>query len=72
LVLDVNMPGMDGFDVLMRLRADTHTRDIPVILLTARQQEEDVMRGFGYGAADYVIKPFKPTELAARVSRLVG
>ncbi len=72
LVLDVNMPGMDGFDVLMRLRADTHTRDIPVILLTARQQEEDVMRGFGYGAADYVVKPFKPTELAARVSRLVG
>jgi two-component system cell cycle response regulator DivK len=71
LVLDINMPRMDGFDVLMRLRGDAHTRNIPVILLTGRRQEEDVMRGFGYGAADYVIKPFNPTELAARVSRLI-
>ena len=71
LVLDINMPGMDGFDVLMRMRKDTHTQDIPVILLTARNQEDDVMRGFGYGATDYVIKPFNPSELAARVSRLI-
>lgn len=71
LVLDINMPGMDGFDVLVRMRMDMHTRNIPVILLTARRQEDDVMRGFGYGAADYVIKPFNPTELAARVSRLI-
>jgi CheY-like chemotaxis protein len=71
LVLDINMPGMDGFNVLMRMRKDTHTQNIPVILLTARNQEDDVMRGFGYGAADYVIKPFNPTELAARVSRLI-
>jgi two-component system cell cycle response regulator DivK len=71
LVLDINMPGMDGFDVLAHMREDTHTRNIPVILLTARSQENDVLRGFGYGAADYIIKPFNPTELAARVSRLV-
>lgn len=71
LVLDINMPGMDGFDVLMRMRMDRHIRDTPVILLTARRQEDDIMRGFGYGAADYVIKPFNPTELAARVSRLI-
>jgi two-component system cell cycle response regulator DivK len=71
LVLDINMPGMDGFDVLMRMRMDIRTRDIPVILLSARTQEGDVMRGFGYGAADYVMKPFNPTELAARVSRLI-
>jgi two-component system, cell cycle response regulator DivK len=71
LVLDINMPGLDGFDVLMRMRSDVHSRHIPVILLTGRQQEDDVMRGFGYGAADYVIKPFNPTELAARVSRLI-
>lgn len=71
LVLDINMPGMDGFDVLVRMRMDTRTRDIPVILLSARRQEDDVMRGFGYGAADYVMKPFNPTELAARVSRLI-
>jgi DNA-binding response OmpR family regulator len=72
LVLDVNMPGMDGFDVLVRMRMDAHIKDIPVILLTARSREEDVMRGFGYGAADYMTKPFSPTELAARVSRLVA
>jgi DNA-binding response OmpR family regulator len=72
VVLDINMPGMDGFDVLVRMRMDMHTRNIPVILLTARQQEEDVMRGFGYGAADYILKPFNPTELAARVSRLIN
>jgi DNA-binding response OmpR family regulator len=72
LVLDVNMPGMDGFDVLMRMRMDAHIKNIPVILLTARSREEDVMRGFGYGAADYMTKPFSPTELAARVSRLVA
>jgi CheY-like chemotaxis protein/HPt (histidine-containing phosphotransfer) domain-containing protein len=71
LVSDINMPGMDGFDVLVRMRMDMHTRNIPVILLSARGQEDDLMRGFGYGAADYVIKPFNPTELAARVSRLI-
>jgi CheY-like chemotaxis protein len=71
LVLDINMPGMDGFDVLVRLRMDMQTRNIPVIVLTARREENDVMRGFGYGAADYVMKPFNPTELAARVSRLI-
>lgn len=71
LILDINMPGMDGFDVLRQMRMDKRTRNIPVVMLTARNQEDDVMRGFGYGAADYVIKPFNPTELAARVSRLI-
>jgi len=71
LVLDINMPGLDGFDVLMRMRTDVHISNIPVILLTARRQEDDIMRGLGYGAADYVIKPFNPTELAARVTRLI-
>jgi len=71
LVLDINMPGMDGFDVLMRMKRDVYTRNIPIILLTACQREEDVMRGFGHGASDYVIKPFNPTELAARVMRLI-
>jgi len=71
LVLDINMPGMDGFDVLLKMKRDVYTRSIPVLLLTARQQEEDVIRGFGHGAADYVIKPFNPAELAARVLRLI-
>jgi len=71
LVLDVNMPQLDGFGVLLRLRMEPATSDIPVVLLTARQQETDVVRGFGYGAADYVVKPFSPVELAARVTRLI-
>jgi two-component system cell cycle response regulator DivK len=71
-VLDVNMPSLNGFEVLSSLRQDPLTRDIRVILLTARQQETDVIRGFGLGADDYVIKPFSPMELIARLKRLIG
>jgi CheY-like chemotaxis protein len=71
-VLDVNMPNRNGFEVLSELRNDPLTRDIRVILLTARQQETDVIRGFGLGADDYVIKPFSPMELIARLKRLLG
>jgi len=68
-VLDVNMPGMDGYEVLAAIRAE----NIParVMLLTARQQESDVIRGFTLGADDYVVKPFSPMELVARIKRLV-
>jgi len=68
-VLDVNMPGMDGFEVLAAIRA----ANIPVrvILLTARQQDHDVLRGFSLGADDYVVKPFNPMELVARLKRLL-
>jgi CheY-like chemotaxis protein len=71
-VLDVNMPNRNGFEVLSELRNDPLTRDVRVILLTARQQETDVIRGFGLGADDYVIKPFSPMELIARLKRLLG
>lgn len=66
-VLDVNMPGMDGYEVLSAVRNE----GIPVrvILLTARQQESDITRGFTLGADDYVVKPFNPSELLARVKR---
>lgn len=70
LVLDINMPGMDGFEVLSKLKDDPLTASIPVLLLTARQQEADVLRGFGLGAEDYVVKPFNPLELLARLKRL--
>jgi len=68
-VLDVNMPEMDGFEVLAAIRAE----NIPVrvILLTARQQDHDVLRGFSLGADDYVVKPFNPLELVARLKRLL-
>jgi DNA-binding response OmpR family regulator len=68
-VLDVNMPGMDGYEVLAAVRQE----DLPVrvLLLTARQQESDVIRGFTLGADDYVVKPFSPMELVARLKRLL-
>lgn len=71
VVLDINMPAMDGFEVLSRIKANPQTKAIPVLLLTARQQEVDVLRGFALEAADYVTKPFNPMELTARISRLV-
>lgn len=70
VIVDVNMPGRDGFEVLAELRGRRATRDVPVLLLTARHQEIDVLRGFDLGAADYVVKPFNPLELAARLKRL--
>ncbi len=71
-VLDVNMPNQSGYEVLASVRNDPLTRDIRVMLLTARQQEADVVRGFGLGADDYVVKPFSPMELIARLKRLLG
>ena len=68
-VLDVNMPGMDGFEVLAAIRAEAIP--VRVLLLTARQQENDVIRGFSLGADDYVVKPFSPMELMARLKRLL-
>jgi len=69
LILDVNMPGMDGFEVLTSLRGNPATARIPVVLLTARQQESDVLKGFSCGASDYITKPFNPMEVTARVAR---
>lgn len=71
-VLDVMMPGLTGFDVTRRLRADPQTVGIPVILLTARAQEADVQEGFAAGADDYLRKPFSPRELSARVQAVLG
>ncbi len=64
VVLDINLPGMDGYEVLQRIRRDFET---PVILVTARQEDEDAILGFGMGADDYVSKPFSPKVLAARI-----
>ncbi|HLN76012.1 MAG TPA: response regulator [Nocardioidaceae bacterium] len=70
-VLDVMMPGMSGFDACRELRADPDLSGIPVILLTARAQEADIEHGFNVGADDYVVKPFSPRELAARVTAVL-
>jgi DNA-binding response OmpR family regulator len=67
IILDVMMPLVDGFAVLGRLRANPDLRTIPVIMLTARGEERDVMSGLQAGAADYIVKPFSLKELLARV-----
>lgn len=66
IVLDVMLPGVDGVEVCRRLRVDAHAT-MPIILLTARGEERDRIGGLGIGADDYVVKPFSPGELVARV-----
>ena len=67
VLLDIMMPGMDGYEVCRRLKANPDLAHIPVIFLTAKSQTNDVIHGFSLGAADYVSKPFRPEELRARV-----
>jgi len=71
VILDVMMPGMTGFEVLEAIKTDAALKSIPVIMLTARGQEDDTVRGINLGAADYITKPFRPAELLARVKRLI-
>lgn len=68
ILLDVMMPKMDGYEVCRYLRLHEKTKDIPIIFLTAKTNEEDVIQGFEAGGQDYVAKPFHPSELLARVS----
>jgi two-component system alkaline phosphatase synthesis response regulator PhoP len=70
VVLDVMMPKMDGFEVLKRLQANPETRDIPVIMLTAKAQDVDVFRGWSSGVSAYLTKPFNPLELITFVKRI--
>ena len=71
VVLDLMLPGIDGYEVLTRLRQNERTATIPVILLTAKREEEERLRGFEVGADDYVTKPFSPRELVLRVQALL-
>ena len=67
VVLDLMLPGMDGLDVCRALRADRATAAVPIIMLTARAEEQDRIRGLELGADDYLAKPFSPSELVARI-----
>jgi len=71
VVLDLLLPGMDGLEVCRRLRADLATADLPVLMLTARDDETDLLVGLGVGADDYLTKPFSPRELVARLRALL-
>jgi len=66
-VLDLMLPGMDGLEVTRVLKSDPHTRSIPIIMLTAKGEEADIVAGLELGADDYVTKPFSPRVLTARV-----
>jgi DNA-binding response OmpR family regulator len=71
VILDIGLPGLDGFGVLKCLREDRSLRDIPVLVLTARNSSRDVGVAIGLGAKDYMSKPFDDQRLLTRVARLV-
>jgi two-component system alkaline phosphatase synthesis response regulator PhoP len=72
LVLDKVMPKCDGFEVVRALREDPRTRAIPIVMLTERSSEDDVLGGLRLGVEEYMPKPFSPRELSARVQRVLA
>lgn len=71
VVLDVNMPGLDGWELCDILRRQSHTRDVPVLFLTGRTDVRDQITAMQVGGSDYVTKPFRPEELRAKVETWV-
>ena len=71
IVLDWMLPAVDGLEICRRLKSDPKTRDIPVVMLTAKGEESDMVKGLERGADDYIAKPFSPRVLAARVKALL-
>lgn len=71
VLLDWMLPGMSGIEFARRLRADERTREIPIIMLTARGEEQDKVSGLEIGADDYITKPFSPRELVARIKAVL-
>jgi two-component system phosphate regulon response regulator PhoB len=71
LIIDWMLPGMSGVELARRLRLDSHTGKLPIIMLTARSEESDKLKSFDSGVDDYVVKPFSPRELIARVKALL-
>jgi CheY-like chemotaxis protein len=68
ILLDIRMPGLDGFEVCKKLKADVSTKDIAVIFITAMTGTEDMMRGFNAGGVDYIVKPFQEREVVCRIT----
>ena len=69
VILDILLPYVDGFELLEEMRRLPAWKEVPVIMLTAKSQENDVIRGLDLGADDYLVKPLRPMELAARLRR---
>ena len=71
VLLDLMLPGLDGIEICRRLKGDSITGDIPIVMVTAKGEESDIVLGLGVGADDYVTKPFSPRELIARVKAVL-
>lgn len=71
IVLDGMMPGMDGIDVLKALQNLDVTKNVPVVMLSARRMENDIVGGLSNGAEDYLVKPFMPEELVTRIDKIL-
>ncbi|WP_457748695.1 diguanylate cyclase [Sulfurimonas sp.] len=69
ILLDIMMPEMDGYEICQRLKSEENTKDIPIIFITAKTDENSIERAYDIGGADYVTKPFQPKELLARVKK---
>jgi len=72
VLLDIMMPVMDGYQVLKKIKEDENLKNIPVIMLTAKGQERDIVKGIEMGSEDYIVKPFRPAELVARIKKVLG
>lgn len=72
IILDIMMPGMDGYEVIKKIRASDTAKDIPIIFLTANAQKKDVQKGIEAGCNDYIVKPFKMDDLRKKIAALLS
>jgi DNA-binding response OmpR family regulator len=71
VLLDVMLPYLDGFELIKRIREHATWNQVPIIMLTAKSQEHNIVRALDHGANDYLVKPFRPGELLARIRRVM-
>jgi len=72
IILDINMPEMDGYEVVKQLREPDQTKHIPIIFLTAKAQKKDVQKGIEVGGNDYVVKPFRVSDVQRKIEKLLN
>lgn len=72
VILDVNLPVRNGYEICQSIRANPEWADLPVLMLTIRNRDEEIVRGLDSGADDYLTKPFEPSELSARIRKLLN
>jgi len=72
ILLDAMMPGIDGFETCRILKEDDDTKDIPIVMVTAKSQRKDVLEGLQAGATSYMVKPFKFEELFEKIVEIIG